>query len=179
MRQRGMSTVAAAGLAVIAGLLTAVALADWVVVDVHVPEEGVHLKVPFPLIAGEIAASFIPEGELDQAVVPPEIRDNREQILAALRALDESPDGVYVRVRAEDAFVLVEKVGSELRVSVDADDARVRCVVPVTGVLDALEGWDWETFEPKLAFDILDAYGHGDLVNMEAEDGVKVAVRMW
>ncbi len=179
MRQRGISTVAAAGLAVIAGLLTAVALADWVVVDVDVPDEGVHLKVPFPLIVGEIASSFIPDSELGDAAVPSELRDNREQILAALRSLAAAPDATLVRVEAEDAFVLIEKVGHDLKVSVDADDAKVRCTVPVTGVLEALEDWDWETFRPQLAFDVLDAYGHGDLVTVEAEDGVRVAVRIW
>mgnify|MGYP000535447441 CR=1 FL=1 len=73
--QRGMSTFGAVLLAGTAGLLTATLMMDWMVVDVRTPApEDIHIKVPFPLIAGRIATSFIPDDALEEAGVPPEVR---------------------------------------------------------------------------------------------------------
>lgn len=153
---------------------------DWMVVDVRVPEpDNIHIKVPFPLLAGRLATGFIPDEALREATVPPELRQNREMVLAAIRALVEAPDTTFVKVDAEDARVDVSKRGSDLVVSVDADDARVRCTVPVDGVLEALEDWDWETFDPGVAFDILGSASMGNLVTVEVDDGTRVAVNMW
>jgi len=66
-----------------------------------------------------------------------------------------------------------------LRIAVDADDAVVRCNVPIDGILEALEDWDWETVDPQMAFDILRAAENGDLVTVATEDGVRVAIKMW
>jgi hypothetical protein len=178
--QRGVSTVGAVILAGLAGVLAALLMMDWMVVEVRTPEpENVHLKLPFPLLAGRLATAFIPDEALQDVTVPPEVRQHRESTLTALRALVEAPDATLVRVRAEDASVDVTKRGSELLISVDADDAKVRCTVPVDGVLEALEKWDWETFDPKMAFDILGAASMGELVTVEVDDGTRVAINMW
>ncbi len=187
--QRGMSTVGAVLLAATAGLLTATLMMDWMVVDVHVVDVSeyddiqtdvpVHVKLPFPLILADMATHFIPEEALAEAVIPPEARAQKELVLAVLRELVESPDAEFVKVRTEDANVDIFKEGRTLRIAVDADDAVVRCNVPIDGVLEALENWDWETVDPQMVFDVLHAAENGDLVTVATNDGVRVAIKMW
>lgn len=178
--QRGMSTFGAVLLAGTAGLLTATLMMDWMVVDVHVVDETpVHVTVPFPLVIASIATGFIPEEALAEAQIPPEAKAQKQLVLAAVRALAESPDAALVKVRTEDANVEVVKDGDTLRIAVDADDAVVRCNIPIDGVLEALESWDWETADPQMLFDILHAAENGDLVTVATDDGVRVAIKMW
>ena len=96
-----------------------------------------------------------------------------------MRALLDSPDAEFVKVRTEDANIDIYKEGDTLRIAVDADEAVVRCNVPIDGILEALEKWDWETVDPQMAFDILHAADNGDLVTVATEDGVRVAIKMW
>jgi len=187
--QRGMSTVGAVLLAATAGLLTATLMMDWMVVDVHVVDVSdhddiqvdapLHIKVPFPLLIANIATGFIPDEAFEEARVPPEARAQKELVLATVRALLESPDAELVKVRTEGANVDIYKDGDTLRIAVDADDAVVRCNIPIDGILKALEDWDWETFDPQMVFDVLRAAESGDLVTVATKDGVRVAIKMW
>jgi hypothetical protein len=179
--QRGMTTFGAVLLAGTAGLLTATLMMDWMVVDVHAVEEGtpIHIKVPFPLIVANMASAFIPDEALEEARVPPEVKEQKDLVLAVVRELLASPDHHLVMVRTDDASVDVVKDGDTLRIAVDADDAIVRCNVPIAGVLAALENWDWETFDPQMAFDVLHAAENGELVTVTTTDGVRVAINMW
>ncbi len=178
--QRGVSTLGAVLLAGTAGLLTATLLMDWMVVDVHVEEDTpIHIKVPFPLIIADLASHFIPDEAMQEAQVPPELKAQKDLILATVNALLESPDTHFVKVETEEANVDIFKDGDNLRIEVDADDAVVSCMIPIDGVIDALEDWDWEVFDPKMVLDILHAADTGHLVNVETEDGVKVAIKMW
>lgn len=179
--QRGMSTVGAVLLAATAGLLTATLMMDWMVVDVHVVEEDtpIHIKLPFPLLVADIATGFVPDQVFEEAEIPPEARAQKELVVETIRALLDSPDAEFVKVRTEDATVDISKDGDTLRIAVDADDAVVRCNVPIDGILKALEDWDWETVDPQIAFDILRAAENGDLVTVATEDGVRVAIKMW
>ncbi len=180
MRERGISTLGGIVLAALAGMLTATFLMDWVVVDVHTPEpEAFNIKVPFPLFVGHLASNFIPDEVTQDAVVPDEVRGQRDLVLEAIRSLVDSPDATLVKVDADDAYVEVRKQGANLEVAVDADDAKVRCVVPLDGILEALEDWDWGTFDPGMVFDILSAADNGDLVTVEVDDGTRVAVKIW
>ena len=187
--QRGMSTFGAILLAGTAGLLTATLMMDWMVVDVHVVDVSpsddieldspVHIKVPFPLVVASIASSFIPDEAFEDAEIPPEVTAQKDLVLASIRALLESPDAALVTVDTEDANVSIVKDGETLRIAVDAEDAVVRCNIPIDGVLEALENWDWQTVDPQMAFDILHAAENGDLVTVATEDGVRVSVKMW
>ena len=178
--QRGVSTLGAVLLAGTAGLLTATLLMDWMIVDIHVEEDGpINFKIPFPLVIADVASRFIPDEALEEAEVPPELKAQKDLILATVQALLESPDTHFVKVETEDANVDVFKEGDNLRIEVDAEDAVVSCMVPIDGVFNALEDWDWETFDPQMVFDILHAADNGHLVKVETEDGVRVAVRMW
>jgi hypothetical protein len=176
-----MSTLGAVLLAATAGLLTATLMMDWMVVDVHVVEEDmpVHIKVPFPLLVADIATGFIPDEVFEEAEIPPEARAQKELVIETIRALLDSPDAEFIKVRTEDAIVDISKDGDTLRIAVDAEDAVVRCNVPIDGILKALEDWDWETVDPQIAFDILHAAENGDLVTVATEDGVRVAIKMW
>ena len=180
MRERGISTIPAILLAALAGLVTATFLMDWMVIDVRPGDpEAPHIKVPVPLLAARVAASFMPDEALEDAEIPPEVRQHREAVLGGLRTLIDTPDATLVRVDADDEHVLIDKVGDELRISVDADGATVRCTIPIDGVLDALEDWDWETADPSLVFKVLAAAGNGNLVTVEADDGTRVTIDMW
>jgi hypothetical protein len=176
-----MSTLGAVLLAATAGLLTATLMMDWMVIDVHVIEEDtpIHIKVPFPLMVADIATGFIPDHVFADAEIPPEAKAQKELVVETIRALMDSPDATFVTVRTEDANVDISKDGDTLRIVVDADDAKVNCNVPIDGVLEALEDWDWETVDPQMVFDILHAAENGDLVRVTTNDGVRVAVKMW
>ena len=177
-----MSTLGAVLLAGTAGLLTATLLMDWMVIDVHVTEDlnaPVHIKFPFPLIVADVASSFIPDELLAEAEIPPEVKAQKKLVLATIEALLNSPDTHFVKVRSEDANVDIFKDGDTLRILVDADDAQVSCNVPIDGIFKALDNWDWETVDPQMVFDILHSAENGNLVHVETDDGVKVAIKMW
>ncbi len=177
--QRGMGTVPAVALAALAGVLTAGLMMDWVVVDVETTgPDAVNITIPFPLLVGRIAAAAVPDSLLEEAVMPPEVAENRELVMTAIRALSDCPDGNLVTVDAPDAKVRINKEGDQLLIDVDADDAVVHCRVPVKGIYKALDRWDWETPDPGMAFRILASAKNGDLVTVDAEDA-KVAIRIW
>jgi len=180
MRERGVSTIGGILLAGMAGILTAVAITDWMVVDVQIADpDPMHIKVPFPLFIADVASSFIPEEAFEETEIPPEVTANKELILAAITSLLDAPDSALVKVSAPDAQVEVSKLGDNLWIAVDADDATVRCTIPLDGVLYALEKWDWKTFDPGLIFDALGKADNGPLVTVEVDDGTKVAINLW
>jgi hypothetical protein len=179
MRQRGISTIGAMLLAAAAAMVVGVFMMDWMIVDVRTPEpENLHIVVPFPLGVADLAAEFVPRHALEEAQIPPEVAEHKDMVIAAVRSLLEAPDHTLVRVDTADEHVLITKEGDDLHVSVDADDAVVRCTVPIDGVVDALEAWDWRTADPDLVFDVLAAAGNGNLLTVEAE-GTHVAINMW
>ncbi len=180
MRERGVSTIGGILLAGLAGILTAVAITDWMVVDVQIADpDPMHIKVPFPLFIADVASSFIPEEAFEETEIPPEVTANKELILAAITSLLDAPDSALVKVSAPDARVEVSKLGDNLWIAVDADDATVRCTIPLDGVLYALEKWDWKTFDLDLIFDTLGKADNGPLVTVEVDDGTKVAINLW
>lgn len=179
MNQRGISTVGAVLLATLAGVLAALVLSDWVVVDVKVPEDDVRVVVPFPLFAARAATGFIPREALEDATIPEEVRTAKPQVMQALRALHDAPDATLVTVDSPDAKVKITKHGDDLEIAVEADDATVHCTIPIDGVIDALERWDWKTADPEVAFRILSKAGIGRMVTVEAKDGTRVAISTW
>jgi len=180
MRERGVSTVGAVVLAGLAGTLATVMAMDWMVVDVRTPApDAMHMRIPMPLLAARVATAFVPEEAMRDAEVPPELRQQRELVLAALRSLAEGPDTTLVSVIAPDARVEVTKKGDVLQVAVDADDANVHCAVPIHGVLKALDEWDWQTFDPDMVLDVLADAPMGEMVRVEADDGTRVVITMW
>ena len=177
-RQRGFSNTATILLALLAALLVAPLLMTWVVVDVHTyDEDAVNIKLPIPLALARVGLAFAPADEIRQPV-PAELTAHREHVLAVLRDLKSCPDTELVSVDAPDARVRIVKKGDLLQLDVDADDAVVHGAIPVDAVLKVLERWDWETFDPKLALDVIAAAGHGELLSVEAEDA-SVKIKIW
>lgn len=180
MNQRGVSTLGAIVISAVAGLLTAVAVMDWVVVKVDTPApEEFHFNIPFPLVVADVALAFIPDEALEDAVVPEELRAQKDAVMAAFEALADMPDASLVEVLTPDEKVHIYMEDGSLHVSVDADDAKVLCNVPVEGIHRALERWDWEVFEPRLALSALHAADHGPLVEVHADDGTYVKITKW
>lgn len=177
MNERGMSTVAAVALAGAAGLLFGTLMMDWMVISVA-PADGPSLTVPVPLLAARVATAAIPEQALADATVPEEARAQREAVLGVVRALVDAPDGTLVRVNSPDAKVDISTRGDDLLLAVDADEATVRCTLPLDGILDALERWDWERADPALFLRAL-GHAHGTLLEVEAEDGTRVKITAW
>jgi hypothetical protein len=175
-----MSTLGSILLAMLGGVLAAGLIMDWMIVDVRTPEpESMRIWVPFPLVLGRIATAFIPDQAFEEAEIPPEVLEHREEALAALNALLDAPDATFVKVDAPDAQVDISKRGDNIEVHVDAEDAVVSVKVPLDGIVDALEDWDWQSVDPSLAFKILGAADHGNMVDVEVDDGTKVAIKMW
>jgi len=179
MNERGVSTVLSVLMAAMLGCVVALILMDWVVVDVEtVGEDGVHLVIPAPLLAARAASQLLPEELTRELTVPPELRENRDTVINALHALLEAPDRTLVSVSSPEADVEITKSGDTLQIDVHAPDAVVTCAVPLDGLERALERWDWQTFEPGLALDVLDAAGGGTLLRVDAEDA-KVVLSRW
>lgn len=170
-RQRGASTLDVVVLAALAALLVAPMFMGWLVVDVRTPApDRVNLKFPVPLGVVRLALALAPDRELE-VEAPAELRRQKDVALAALKALDECPDGTtFVRVTSPDAKVRIAKEGGLLVVDVDADDARVRCNLRAAALRRALERWDWQHVGPDLALDLLAAAGPGQLVSVDADD---------
>jgi hypothetical protein len=179
MRERGISTIAAVALTAVAGMVTALVMMDWVVVDVQTyGQDSVHVVVPCPLLVPRIAANLVPDEALQEAKIPPEVRQYRENVIDAVAVLNEIPDTVLVKVDSRDAQVEVKKEGDDLLIAVDADDAVVRCKVPIDGIYEALDEWDWETVDPDMIFDLLSEAGNGNLVTVESEEA-RVVINLW
>lgn len=178
--QRGISTLGAILLAALAGVTTATVVMDWVLVDVQTPEpEAFRIMIPFPLIIADIATAFIPEEVTQEMQVPPELRAQRDAVMAALSGLVEAPDGALVEVTTPNETVNIVKKGRNLLIDVDADDATVHCSVPIYGIHKSFERWDWVAFEPKLMLTALHNASPGVMVDVDAEDGTKVKISKW
>lgn len=179
MNRRAISTIAVVISAAAAGLLAAALFTSWIVVDVRTTgTDAVNLKLPVPLPLVRAATAFIPKEKLGTVKLPPELKENRELILRSLRALLEAPDGALVRVSSDEAKVLIEKKDRTLHVHVEAEDGRVHCAIPIKGVIKALERWDWEHVDPRLATRILASARRGPLVTVDQPDA-HVAVSVW
>lgn len=179
MNQRGMSTLAAVFGSALLGLVAATFIMDWMVVDVAVPADDVRIVAPVPLFLADIALAFVPDEALEGAEIPPELIAQREAILEGLDALLEHEQATLVEVDTPHERVELRLDRGDLVVAVDADDARVRCTLPLDGVHRALEDWDWQTVDPGLALDVLHSARSGPIVDVQADDGTTVRITMW
>lgn len=177
MRERGLSTIPAVLLAAAAGMVASLLLMDWVIVDVDTAETG-RFVVPCPLVVPRVAAAFVPDDAFEGVEIPNEVREHRERVLAAVQALLEAPDATLVRVQDPEVHVEITKKGSLLDIAVDSEEAVVRCSIPIDGVYEALDEWDWRSIDPDLVFDVLDRAPGGTLVSVKSEEA-NVKVRLW
>lgn len=179
-RQRGISTLGSILIAGVAGLVTATAIMDWVVVDVRTPEpENMRIVVPFPLILADVATAFIPDEARSEMAVPEEVRAQRDVVMAALRGLEDLPECTLVEVRTPEERVNIRAKNRSIVVDVVADGDTVHCSLPVKALSDSLDRWDWKVFEPKIALRALHRAPAGVLVDVNAGDGTKVKITKW
>jgi hypothetical protein len=177
-REGGFSTTATVIVAVVLAMLVAPLLMTWVVVDVHtMGGDRVDLTVPVPLVLARMAVGLVPVDRLDTRV-PERLRERRESVLGALRELERCPDAELVSVVSPQATVHVAKRDGRIAVDVQAPGASVRCALPIRAALRALERWDWRTFEPGVALDLIAGAGRGELVAVNAREA-RVTVRIW
>ncbi len=136
--------------------------------------EGHRFVVPVPLVLAEIAASFVPEKELDLKLGE-EAREYLRSAPAVLKALAEAPDGEYVRVDEGEQQVLIEKRGDTLRVSVHGRNEDVQVNVPLAAVSEII-GEDGR-LSPRRAVRLLRHARFSTLVDVrDGNDHVKITV---
>jgi hypothetical protein len=110
-------------------------------IEVHVRErtpEGssVDIMVPaaiVPVVAGIGSVCSFHGCDLD-----PEAEAALDLASAAMAAMAESPDGVYVEVRSVDEIVLISKRDGTLHVEVDTPEESVRASIPLAAARSAL-----------------------------------------
>jgi hypothetical protein len=169
-----MLKIAALVLASIPVMLAAMLLSSTcVVVDIK-QADGPRIIVPVPLFVARTALAFAPQ-EAKHVPIPElaEYRDLAEEILTELR---EAPDGVLVEVHDDGEHVLIEKVGDDLEINVHGDDEEVSVTVPLTFVLDILDGYDGEELNTSDVLAALSSVSRTDLVHVKTKDE---EVRVW
>lgn len=113
-------------------LFTLVSSMSFLVVDVRESgPDGMHVIVPVPLVAVQIALAFVPP-EHTRAKVPAEAREYLPMAEKAVAELAQAPDGELVRVEQPDERVLIEKRGDTLHVEVHGRDGDVSVNLPLS-----------------------------------------------
>jgi hypothetical protein len=136
--------------------------------------DGHRFVLPVPLVLAELAASFVPEKELNLDL-PPEARGHLRSAGGILKALSEAPDGEYVRVEDENELVVIEKRGDTLHVEVHGRNEDVSVNVPLDALSEVV-GEDGR-LSPRRAVRLLRHARFTTLVDVrDGEDRVKVTV---
>lgn len=136
--------------------------------------DGHHIVVPVPLLLAEVAASFVPERELNLHLG--EAAEHLRTAGQVLKALEESPDGEYVRVEEVNEQVLIEKVGDTLRVRVHGQNGEdVKVNVPLKAVAAIID--ERGRLSPSAAVRLLRHARFSTLVEVtDGDDYVKITV---
>ncbi|MEW6338938.1 MAG: hypothetical protein AB1625_16240 [Acidobacteriota bacterium] len=179
MRERGFASAGTTVvLAAIAAILVAPLFMNWIVVDVRTaPPDNVRIKLPVPLAVVRTALWFVPADEVD-ATLPAEVAAQRESVLAAFRALESSPDTVFLSVRSREGTVRLAKERGRLVLDVDHEEARVHAVLPIEAAHRILARWDWRDIDPQMAVDFLAAAERGQLLSVDSEEAT-VRIAKW
>ena len=179
-RSGWLPKVGSIGLGVFFALLVAMLVTNWVVVDVRTFEhDGVHLRVPVPLNVLRVPLHMAPRASV---AVPMSLAMERQhaRMLAALRTLADTPDGVVVPLYLADADLELSRRGDRLVVAV-ADPGcsdEVRATLPFAATMRLLERSASGRVEPRAVLDLLAAAERGDLLTVDAGDS-RVRVTTW
>jgi hypothetical protein len=137
-------------------------------------DDGHRIVVPVPLLLAEVAASFVPEQALNH-----EMGEAAEHLRAAgalLQALEQSPDGEYVRVDDKDEQVLIEKARDTLRVRVHGrrgEDVKINLPLQAVAAIIREDG----RISPAAAVRLLRHARFSTLVEVtDGNDHVKISV---
>jgi hypothetical protein len=127
----GMAGTALAGV----GVLCSEGLVQVKVIEKQPP--GHHINVIAPALLVPIAAHFVPSRDLGNATR--EIQPYMSTVRAALDALREADDVVFVEVKDEDEHVVVAKSGGSIIVDVDDPDETVHVSTPIRAISSTVE----------------------------------------
>ena len=120
-------------------LVTGAALSSEGFIHVNVNEkaaDGHHINLIVPAALVPVGLKFVPRQHLAEAAQ--NLRANMPLIDAALPALEQCPDGVFVEVTEPGEHVLVAKSGGSIVIDVnDADDV-VHVSVPLRAAESAI-----------------------------------------
>ena len=98
--------------------------------------DGHHINLIVPAALVPLGLKFVPRQNLAEAAQ--NLRDNMAIIDAALPALEQCPDGVFVEVTEPGERVLVAKVGGSIVIDVTDPDETVLVSVPLRAAESAI-----------------------------------------
>jgi len=98
-------------------------------VDMRDKRHNDHIFVPVPMLLVRGVAHYLPGDRHIRA--PLELEENRDLVLAASRALQDCPDGEFVRVESPGKNVLIRKDGDELIIDADSPSKEVHIRIPL------------------------------------------------
>ena len=123
------------GTAVVAG--AALSSEGFIHVKVHEKEpDGHNINLIVPAAAVPITLRFLPREHLAEA--SENVRQYLPIIDAAIPALEDCPDGVFVEVTDDHEHVLISKSGGSLTVDVNDEDDVVHVSVPLRAAQSAI-----------------------------------------
>jgi hypothetical protein len=116
------------GTAMVAGV--AISSEGFITVKVHEKQkDGIHLSLIVPAALVPATLHFVPREHLREA--SQDLRQNMPIIDAAIPALEDTPDGVFVEVSEPGEHVLVQKSGGSIVVDVNDDNDIVHVSMPL------------------------------------------------
>lgn len=165
------------GVAVLGAATTGVALSTtWVVVSVVVPEEGLRLWIPAPVVLAQGVVATVDPPELHKAI--PLEAEHARLAAAALREIEDAEDAELVRVESAGETVVVRLQDGRIHVEVDNATDHVRVHAPIREVREFLEGFEDGPVEPLDVFRLARSLPSGPLVEVDSPDA-QVSVRVW
>jgi len=127
----GMAGTALAGV----GVLCSEGMVQVKVIEKH--PQGHHINVIAPALLGPIAVHFVPRHNLADA--SRQIKPYLPTVRAALDALRDADDVVFVEVKERDQHVQVAKSGGSIVVDVDDPDETVHVSTPIRAISSVIE----------------------------------------
>jgi len=127
----GMAGTALAGV----GVLCSEGMVQVKVIEKH--PQGHHVNVIAPALLGPIAVHFVPRQNLADA--SRQIQPYLPIVRAALDALRDADDVVFVEVKERDQHVQVAKSGGSIVVDVDDPDETVHVTTPIRAISSVIE----------------------------------------
>ena len=165
------------GLAILGAAAVVVALSmTWVIVSVFIPEDGLRLWIPAPVVLAQGVVSVVDPPELHKPI-PVEAKHARFAA-RALRELEAVHAAELVRFESGDETVVIRVENGRAHVEVDNATDRVRVHAPLREAREFLERFEKGPVEPIDAFRLARSLPSGPLVEVE-NDEADVSVRIW
>lgn len=177
-RSRELAAVGTVLLAAGAALLVAMLATNWLVVEVHTAgRRSNHLVVPIPMNLARVALHAIPAHAI-QVALPHELRVHRERALQVLREVQASPEGVRIPIEDTRGRVTFSRRGDLLLLRAEAENTVAEASVPFNLVSETLESFRGESFNPRVALDLLAGAGRGRVLSLDS-CRAHVVVSVW